>query len=158
LNDPEVRAGISGYKPISSEDESDWYEKMRKRPPDEHVLGIEIREGEEWALIGNLGFFNINWRVKTAEFGIVIGRKECWDQGYGTEAIWLLLAHGFETLNLNRIYLRVLDNNPRAKQVYEKMGFVHEGAMRQAEYMEGQYLDVHHLSMLRAEWDRRSQS
>ncbi len=156
LNDPEVRAGISMYKPFSMEDETEWYEAMRQQPKDEHPLCIEVEEGDDWVMIGNLSFMNLNWRVRKAEFGITIGDKRYWDQGYGTEATELLLGHGFETLNLNRIYLRVLDNNPRARRVYEKMGFVFEGSMRQAEYLEGKYIDVHLMSMLRYEWDRRS--
>ena len=66
----------------------------------------------------------------------------------------LILKHGFETLNLNRIFLRVYANNPRAIRSYEKVGFVHEGTMRQSAYKDGQYIDVVFMSILRSEWQR----
>ncbi len=70
---------------------------MIKRPVDEHILGIEVREtpvqtGEEnWKLIGSLAFTNIDWRNRSSEFGIMIGEKAYWNQGYGTEAVGLLV-------------------------------------------------------------------
>jgi RimJ/RimL family protein N-acetyltransferase len=64
----------------------------------------------------------------------------------------LLLRHGFETLNLNRIFLRVYSHNPRAIHVYQKVGFVEEGILRQAHFHNGDYKDVHIMSVLRSEW------
>ena len=88
----------------------------------------------------------------------MIGNKDYWNKGYGTEAMTLLLKHGFETLNLNRIMLRVYDFNARAQRCYEKAGFVTEGQLRDALYVEGDYRDVLIMSVLRKEWDERNQS
>lgn len=63
------------------------------------------------------------------------------------------LKHGFQNLNLHRIYLRVFANNVRAIRSYEKAGFVHEGRLRQAEFRQGQYLDVFFMSVLKSEWE-----
>jgi RimJ/RimL family protein N-acetyltransferase len=63
-----------------------------------------------------------------------------------------MLKHGFDTLNLNRIALRVFKNNPRAIRSYEKAGFVHEGRLRQEHYQNGEYVDVFIMSILRTEW------
>jgi len=68
----------------------------------------------------------------------------------------LLLKHGFETLNLHRIFLRVYEENIRAVRAYEKAGFVFEGKMRQAVYKHGNYDDVLFMSVLRSEWDSRN--
>jgi len=152
LNDPEVRRGLVHCHPFSDEDEEDWYESMRKRPLEEHPLTIEILVGNEWTPIGDCGLLGINWRVRESEFGIFIGEKEHWDKGYGTEALLLMLRHGFETLNLNRIGLRVYADNPRAIRSYEKAGFVHEGTLRQGHYHDGEYIDVLMMSVLRSEW------
>jgi len=83
----------------------------------------------------------------------LIGDKSYWNQGYGTEALRLLLRVGFETLNLHRIFLRVYETNPRAIRAYEKAGFVQEGRQRQAEFKDGRYIDVLVMSMLVAEYD-----
>jgi RimJ/RimL family protein N-acetyltransferase len=125
---------------------------MLKRPPDERPLVIEISEGDGWRMIGNLSLLNIDWRNRSAEVGIFIGDKSCWNQGYGTEAMKLMLRHAFEMLNLNRVYLRVYETNPRAIRAYQKAGYVVEGRDRQGEYRNGKYWDVIRMSVLRKEW------
>lgn len=162
LNDPEVRQGISLYLPVSRVEEENWFESMNKRPVEERVLCIEVRQPasesqqESWKLIGNCGFFDIDWRNRSAEFGIMIGEKLYWNQGYGTESVRLLVKLGFETLNLNRIYLRVFNSNPRAIRAYEKAGFICEGRQRQAEWRDGEYVDVLLMSTLREEWQAQN--
>jgi len=152
LNDPEVKRGLSLRFPISLAEEENWFETLLKSPIEERPLVIEVKQGEEWQMIGNSGFHNLDWRNSNAELGIVIGDKAFWDQGYGTEVMGLLLRHGFSTLNLHRIYLRVFEDNPRAIRSYEKAGFVHEARMRQAEFHDGQYHDVLFMSVLRPDW------
>lgn len=152
LNDPEVRAGLTLYLPMSMAEEERWFENMLDRPQEEHPLVIEARDGEGWSPIGNCGFHQIEWRSRTAEVGIFIGEKDLWNRGLGTEVMHLLLRHGFESLNLNRVALRVYEDNPRAIRAYEKVGFVHEGRLRQAMYKTGRYVDILLMSVLRAEW------
>ena len=152
LNDPEVTRGLMHFLPFSMEDEEGWFEGMRKVPQEEHPLVIDICSEEGWEPIGDCGLFSINWRIRQAEFGIVIGAKQHWNKGYGTEALTLIIQHGFHTLNLNRIYLRVYANNPRAIRSYEKAGLSVEGRLRQGHYDEGQYIDVILMSILRSEW------
>ncbi len=152
LNDPEVSQGLSMVTPLSMAEEENWFEKMLKTPIEERPLCIEIQQDDGWKLIGNSGFFSIDWRNRSAELGIFIGNKNYWDQGYGSEVMGLLLRHGFSTLNLHRIFLRVFEDNPRAIRAYEKAGFVHEARQRQAEYHEGQFHDVLFMSVLRPEW------
>ncbi len=153
LNDPEVIDGLGMYLPLSTADEDQWFDEVSKRDPVEKPLAIEIKDGQGWRLIGDLSFFNLEWTHQSAEFGIFIGDKSVWNQGYGTESVCLLLQHGFETLNLHRIYLRVYSTNRRAIRSYEKVGFVLEGTLREAVYRHGKYADIHIMSVLRSEWD-----
>ncbi len=153
LNDPEVREGLSLFLPFSLREEQDWFDEMVKSPPAQHVLVIEVRDGEVWVPVGTCGFHEIDWRNRFAELGIALGEKKYWNQGYGTEVVRLLLRHGFHTLNLHRIYLRVFASNARAIRSYEKAGFVHEGRLRQAEFKHGEYVDVLLMSVLRPEWE-----
>ena len=152
LNDPEVRQGLSLFLPLSLVEEENWFEKMLKNDPTEHPLVIEIREEDAWVPVGNCAFLNIEWKNRSGELGIFIGEKRYWNQGYGTDVMRLLLRHGFLTLNLNRIFLRVFETNPRAIRSYEKAGFVHEGRLRQAEFKDGKYSDVYLMSVLRSDW------
>jgi RimJ/RimL family protein N-acetyltransferase len=152
LNDPEVIAGLLVALPMSLEDEEAWFTGMLNRPLAEHSMVIEIQQGEDWTAVGTCGFHNFDWRARAAEVGIFIGEKSLWNQGYGSEAMALLLRHGFNTLNLNRIALDVYETNPRAIRAYEKVGFVHEGRKRQAMYKDGSYIDILIMSVLRSEW------
>jgi RimJ/RimL family protein N-acetyltransferase len=153
MNDPDVRRGTSRYLPLSLGQEEAWYAEVLKRPAEEQPFGIEMRKGRGWLLIGTISFFDINWQGRSAELGIMIGEKSEWNKGYGREAMWLMMQHGFETLNLHRIVLHVYPENGGAVRVYEKIGFVHEGRLRDDHYANGQYSDVLLMSMLRPEWD-----
>ncbi len=152
LNDPDVRRYLSKSMPISQAVEEHWFETMLKRPAEEHSLGIEIKDKVGWKLIGNCGFFDLNWRTRSAEVGLFIGEKSCWNKGYGTEVMRLLLQQGFGTLNLNRIYLRVDTENLGGVRAYEKAGFIQEACLRQADYREGRYCDDLIMSVLRSDW------
>lgn len=152
LNDPEISRHLSMVLPLSMDMEEAWFSGLEKRPPEERPLGIEIETEAGWQLIGNVGFQKLDWRVRQAEIGIFIGEKSLWGRGYGRKAMALMIRHGFDTLNLNRIYLRVNANNARGIRAYEALGFVHEGRMRQATVLDGQYIDVLLMSVLRSEW------
>lgn len=154
INDPEVIAGLTIDWPLSLADEEAWFEAVQKRPQKEKPLVIEVREGDTWKPIGNLGFHKIEWDNGSAEVGIMIGEKDYWNQGYGSEALRLLVQYGFETMRLHRIWLRVMETNPRAIRAYEKIGFVHEGRMREAQFAHGAHHDILLMSILRPEWKK----
>ena len=155
VNDEDVTENLLLTAPMSRFEEEQWYDSMMKKPASEHVLVIEVKDpspGQDYRLIGTCQFHNIDWRNRSAEIGIMIGEKSFWDQGYGTETMRLLLQHGFNTLNMHRIWLQVYAKNKRGIRAYEKAGFIHEGKYRQAEFQHGVYQDVHLMSVLVDEW------
>ncbi len=155
LNDPEVKRGLSIILPLSFAEEEEWYESMLKRSPYERPLAIEIQPDpkvDQWVFVGNCGLFGIDWQNRVAEIGIHIGEKKYWDQGFGSRAMQLFVKHGFENLNLNRLWLRVFETNQRAIRSYEKAGFIHEGKYRQGQFLDGRYVDVMIMSVLFSEW------
>ena len=107
--------------------------------------------------MGNCGFINTDWENRSAEIGLHIGEKKYWDQGFGTKAMRLILKHGFDSLNFHRIYLRVFETNQRAIRSYQKAGFTMEGKMREAQYLDGRYVDVLFLSVLQHEWQMETE-
>ena len=155
LNDPEVRCNLLLYQPLSLAQEEEWFKGILERDVDEQPLVIEIKNSKTWLPVGDIGLFDLNLHDRSAEVGILVGEKKFWGKGYGTEAMHLMLKHGFEDLNLNRIYLRVYETNPRGIRSYEKAGFVLEGRMRQARFQEGKYIDMLLMSVLRAEWNEK---
>jgi RimJ/RimL family protein N-acetyltransferase len=106
-------------------------------------------------LIGSTGLHEIDYKNRHAVFGIVIGEKEAWGKGYGTEVTALITGYAFETLNLNRVGLEVYEDNERGIKAYERVGFTREGVLRQAMYREGRYWNKIVMSILREEWEAR---
>lgn len=152
LNDDETRQFISLRVPLSLAQEQDWFERQKNKPLEQQVLAIEVFTEQGWQYIGNTGFDEIDQLNRSAEIGIVIGDKDYWSKGYGTDAMRLMLFHGFTNLNLQRIWLRVFETNKRGIRCYEKAGFVHEGRLRQAQFFRGKFVDVLIMGVLRKEW------
>ena len=153
MNDPEVIENLLANSPLSKAMEEKWFERQLETPPSAgQILAIETKVGNEWVHIGNCGLHDIEPVNNAAEFGIVIGEKEYWNKGLGREAARLMLKHGFEDLNLNRIYLYVFATNPRGLKAYAAAGFVKEGTLREAVYKNGRYVDVHLMSVIHSEW------
>ena len=151
FNDPEVRWYLTMYRPLSQAEEERWVESLLSRR-DDIVLAIEVREGDNWVHIGNIGLHKIDWKNRVAKLGIVIGERDYWGRGYGTEAIRTMLRYAFLELGLNRVELEVYDFNERAIRCYEKAGFVREGVRRQALYREGRFHDVILMGILQEEF------
>jgi RimJ/RimL family protein N-acetyltransferase len=147
INDPEVTAHLQFEPPMSMEDEVTWYHHMRSSK--DKAFAIETREGR---LIGNVGFVGLDWRNRKTDLGIMIGEKDAWSHGYGTDAITTFLRYLFEELRLNRVGLYADVENHRAIRCYEKCGFVQEGVVRQYRFKDGRYLDSVQMSILESDW------
>jgi len=152
FNDPEITQYLSMFRPFTRMMEEDWIENLKNRD-DTIVFAVLIHEDNNVEkLIGNCGLHAIDWKNRVAEVGITLGEKEYQSKGYGTEAMELLLDYGFKTLNLNRIKLRVYEFNSRAINSYKKIGFVEEGRMRQAIFINGEYHNIIFMSILQEVW------
>ena len=102
--------------------------------------------------IGEVMLFEIDRRNGSAEVGIFIGEPDEWGKGYGTDAVRAVVEFGFAELRLERIWLEVWTENPRAQRAYEKAGFTREATLRHDRYEGGRYTDGHIMSILRDEW------
>lgn len=111
-----------------------------------------ILERATGRLIGAIRLWRMSDRNRSAMLTIYIGEKSCWGQGLGTQALRLVLDEAFGRLGLNRVELHVFDFNTRAIRSYEKVGFVREGARRQALRRQGQFQDIVVMGLLREEY------
>jgi RimJ/RimL family protein N-acetyltransferase len=102
--------------------------------------------------IGDCGLMGVGNPSGTAELGIVIGDHAYWGQGFGRDAVRLLLRYGFHYVGLRRIVLTTQVKNVRAIRCYLACGFVEEGRPRKAIWIEGEYVDLVNMSILRDEW------
>ena len=104
--------------------------------------------------IGTVSFHDISEPDRRATLAIGIMSADDMDRGFGTEAMKLLLAHGFGEMNLHRVDLRVLARNRRAIRAYEKCGFVQEGIERHSALIDGKWEDDVIMSVLEHEFER----
>ncbi|AWN23290.1 GNAT family N-acetyltransferase [Deinococcus irradiatisoli] len=85
---------------------------------------------------------------RSMNFRIALNSPATVNQGYGTEATRAVVRYGLDTVGLHRISLGVYAFNPRARRVYEKCGFVHEGIDRGALFWQGEWVDLHRMAIL----------
>ena len=130
--------------------EKEWLENSTKNVQDRSFSIIELNHNK---LIGTISLENFHWIDRSAVLGIFIGDKDFRNNGYGTEAIKLLLEYGFKYLNLHSIRLDLLSINERAHKCYLKCGFKDTGCSREAIYVNGKYYDRLHMDILENEFE-----
>ena len=155
-NDPEITYYmVMGAVPNSGVIYCSWntleeeYEQLRNSEKDV-VFAIVDKESDN--MMGIIGLYGISWIPRLAELRIVIGEKDYWGKGYGTEAIKLVVDYAFDKLNLNNVYLGVNAEHKRAIKAYKNAGFVEEGILRKVQYRNSRYYDAVRMSILREEY------
>jgi methionyl-tRNA formyltransferase len=143
------------FHPVCDITDEEWFEHITKQS---NLVIFKIRKNGSNNAIGFCGLGNINWIHGSAELQIVVGDKEHFSLGFASEAVNLLLEFGYNDLILNRIYLHVFTDNPKAIKCFRKAGFKNEGTLRQAAYVDGQHRDVFIMSMLKKNYDNRNSS
>ena len=149
-NDPAVTHYLfMGAKPNIFENMEEWFNTMRH---DASETLFVICDKQNNKVVGFCGLHRIDWIGRTAEYRIFLGEKDYWGKGIGQEAGKLLVRYGFEKLNMNKVWLGVTDENVPAIKSYEKLGFVHEGVLRQDNYRNSKYYNTVRMSILRDEY------
>jgi len=93
---------------------------LRDGSPRRQMFAVETPEGRH---IGNCVYHDTEAGANVTEIGIMIGEKDCWNRGYGTDAVRTLVAHVFRERDFNRIVLRTLAWNRRAQRCFAGCGF-----------------------------------
>jgi RimJ/RimL family protein N-acetyltransferase len=106
-------------------------DELRYPSPYRKTIAVEDHEGRH---IGNVMYYNADFHRKEAEIGVTIGLREYWGRGYGTDLLRTFAGYLFESLALERIYLKTLDWNLRAQRCFENAGFTRYGTSRRGEY------------------------
>ncbi len=96
-----------------------------------HEFSIDTLDGLH---IGNCVYYNINQAKSKAEIGIMIGNRDYWNLGYGTETVNTLVDYVFNKIELKNIYLTTLEWNARAHKCFKKCGFSECGGLNKDGY------------------------
>ncbi|MFJ5263757.1 GNAT family N-acetyltransferase [Streptomyces sp. NPDC088387] len=149
LQDPEVlRFTFEPSSELSLDRVRSWY-ATRSEQPDRLDLAVTDRATGE--VVGEVVLNEWDPHRRGCNFRTLMGPRGR-GRGLGTEATRLIVGHGFEELGLHRISLEVYGDNPRARRVYEKVGFVVEGVRREASLRDGVWVDEVLMGVLDREW------
>ncbi len=144
-DDPEVQQLAQDYQILKNLSET----KIHPQPmPSRWCFRIE----QDNKLIGEIRLQNIKWLNRKAEISLFLAGDEQ-GKGVGTTVLRILINFAFQNLNLFRLEAEVADYNEGGKQLFEKMGFVTEGRLRQAKYVNGQYHDIIRYGLLKPEYE-----
>lgn len=164
-------------RPLSMRDEKDMYRYASDPAVSRHVLwdahesprdtrsalraairqyrngapgSFAIERRSDRRMIGTIGFMWVNTEYRSAEVGYSLAR-DCWNQGYATEALSAVLRFGFATLRLNRIEAQHETSNPASGRVMQKCGMTYEGTLRSRVFNKGHFSDVRLYAILRSD-------
>lgn len=151
-NDDEIWDNLVGRKYfVSKEYEKKWVEDAIHNNSKDIKLAVCLKENDK--LIGYIYLIDIDWFNRKANASILIGEKDCWGNGFGTESIILLIHHAFYNLGMQRISARQLLDNKASIKAFHKCGFNDEGILRKAVYKDGEYRDLNLMSIIRSDFD-----
>jgi diamine N-acetyltransferase len=102
--------------------------------------------------IGMTHLTDIDYAARTASYSIIIGEKDCWGKGYGTETTILMLDYGFTALGLHNIMLCAYAFNARGLRAYARAGFKEVGRRREAHRLGDRVSDVVYMDCLSTEF------
>src|SRR5262249_7440466 len=137
-----LRQGIRTLKEVQ-----EWYAQ--------YFSGAENRLFAVYAhkiLIGYGTLEHIDTTHRSCEIGIVIGEKQYWNKGVGALVVTRLTSLACTRYHLHRVYAVIQGGNIASRRCFEKVGFQHEGRLREARYVNGQFIDLHYYAVLEQEW------
>lgn len=148
MNDAAVAVPFGQYpRTVSSKNDLKW---LYEPDSDMQRYAIVLLEGD--LLIGSISLHNIDHLNRNAFIGIFIGEKEQRGNGYGTEALRLLLNYGFKTMNLHNIMLTVHADNDAGIACYKKAGFQEVGRLPEWIFADGKYIDKLYMGITEHEF------
>jgi RimJ/RimL family protein N-acetyltransferase len=139
INDRDLVRLHGPFKPVDKASHEQW---MRQACADNGQTVMAIREAPGNRLIGLMQLVNGHDIHRSIELRIRIGAPGDRGKGLGREAVNLACRHATETLGMQRVFLHVFSDNAPAIAAYEAAGFVTEGVLRKAAFIEGEWKDV----------------
>ncbi|MEK7528699.1 MAG: GNAT family N-acetyltransferase [Patescibacteria group bacterium] len=142
IRDREVTRYMSGAQfPKTYVGEVKWFKNMKKKKDELLFAMLDKKSGQH---IGTFGIHSISQYNKKATVGIMIGEKEFWGRGYGTDAMTTALAYCFKKLKLNKVSLLVVPQNKGAMKCYKKCGFKKVGFIKdESRGVDGKFHDAY---------------
>ena len=140
---------VSAYTPTTVKQ---WYQELSDDPD---RVWFTIVTKKDNRVIGEAGLLRMNSAWKCTDMGIIIGEKDAWRQGYGTDTGRILLHYVFDVLRFHRIGVGIVGFNSVALRFWAKLGFKQEGVSRDGYYYNNQFSDFIMMSILEDEYRQK---
>ena len=139
--DPDIAAMLRhDLSPMNARQSQSYFETLIL-PLSARGFCWAIIEAAEGRLLGTTALTEVTSRTRSALFRIVIGERDVWGQGFGTEATRLVCEEAFSTLGLLQVRLEVFQHNERAIATYDRVGFHETGS--HVEFVRNRGIDLH---------------
>ena len=148
INNPENHRYLHYDLPLSIEKTEVWFDSH-----DGDKTRYDAVIEADGVAVGTIGLLSIDQRNSKAEYYVAMGETDYKGKGVAKEASRLILAYGFGTLGLNRIYLYTETENVAAQNLFESVGFVREGLLRHDIVSHGKYADRIVYGYLKEDWN-----
>ncbi len=147
--DPSIYSCLGTFCLLNDAKQKKWFDAILSDNSKSYMIFEKVTEAEV-KKIGMVRITDIDYINRSMCVGGDIA-PSFQGKGYSKKMYSLIFKYGFGCMNMHRLYLSVLETNLVARSLYEKMGFVYEGTLRQAIYKDGKYLDYYCMSILRDE-------
>ena len=151
-NDPAIRPLIGEVRPTTKLQADGFLDRIEQDSGRVWFV-VVLKAGDR--VVGECGLLRMFPAWRTTDLSMILGETDVHGQGYGTEAILLLLDYAFGYLNFHRVAIGVVGFNERALAFYEKVGFRREGIQRDGYYFDHEYSDFVMMSILEDEYRAR---
>jgi RimJ/RimL family protein N-acetyltransferase len=145
LNDPEVTAWtLVGDWPLTRVAEEEHLDRMSRQagPGQETDLLLAIETLDDGEHIGLSGLHRIDWRNGVAVTGTLLGRRDLWGRGYGTDAARVRTRFAFEVLGLRMLLSEVMAGNEGSLRMLRHAGYREVGRIPRRHWKRGAYRDT----------------
>ena len=149
FNDLEVVRYLMPRYPIGLPGRREWI--AERAPISQAAARFSVERLDTGQLIGFAALRDVAPENLDAELDLVVGERSAWGHGFGADTTRTLCRFGFDEMNLHRIHLYVFVDNAPAVHIYQQLGFVSEGTVRESFYRRGRYHDAYLMGLLRAE-------
>ena len=101
--------------------------------------------------VGRIGLHHLNWQNKIGAIGYWLS-ESAEGKGIITKSCIQLINYGFQEIGLHRIEIKAAVKNFKSQAIPVKLNFKKEGILRQAEFVNNEFIDLVLFSILKDEW------
>ena len=144
----EFRKNFREVRELNQDNQITWFKKLNSSAND--FMFVIVRNADQ-KVIGACGLLYINWIIRSADFSFYIGESNLYIDsiGFAEDASKLLIKYGFDSLNLNKIWMELYEFDLSKINFFtNKFSFSIDGKLRENCFEDGRYYDSLIISLI----------